>query len=1244
MKKTVLTLSLAALGYMGAYAAYEEQVKVAKDEIFNGYVVKKIWLENYEIPQVTISGINYKDGVALPVEALPSDPQRFDIVLGKERKRPFALVRVPAFHAEGEKVQQLASFTLQVTEKAVAPTNNAAAKTTADNSPLATGAWYKIAVSQTGLHKIDYNLISKLGAGGSISSANIRVFGDGGNMLPEDNSVARKSNLTENAIWVNDGGDGVFNEGDYVIFYAKGPTGWTADMTNKVFTHTKNLYEDKGYYFLNFDVAASKRVNAVESDANPNVTVTSYNDYALYENDINSPLQYGKTWWGEDFGTQGSKVNNRSFDIDLGSVPGDASFRTVMGCRSAGYSQFTIAHNGQTVGTYSLGPMSTDDYGSPMTTEDAKWNSSGISGNQNIKLTFQPGAGDGTGYLDFIEVNMRKSLAFGGNAITFRDINSVSASNIASYQLANADGNTQVWDVTDPWEPVRINGTLSGSTYSFSRKADVLHEFAAFKSTDLPVPEPAGKVDNQNLHGEELTDYIIVTHPNFLPAAEELANFHRQRSNMKVLVTTPQKIYNEFSSGRQDISGIRDFVRMFYDRAGTDTAQMPKYLLLFGDASYDYKDRVSNNTNFVPTFESAQSLNNLGNYCGDDFFGFLDDNENIEKTGIANTLDVGVGRLPVKSLEEANNFVNKVKHYKSPASLGAWRLSATIIADNEDGAGPHMEDGEIMDATVQTNSNIYNATKVYQDAIPMVSTPGGTRAPEANKMINDQVFKGTLLLNYSGHGNTEVLSHERIITQDDWNSWKNFDKMPFSVTATCDFGQFDQPQYVSAGEQIVLKKDGGVISAVTTVKLVYQSPNRILNKDYLDAQFQHINGKWNTFGDAFRIGKNKTYSKASTAEGDILNFRKFSLFGDPALEPNFPEYFIYTENVIQGATNKQVDTINALGEYIVNGYVGDINGNILSDFNGRADIIIFDKPRTLKTLTNINKTFTVRNNIIYKGKATVTNGKFSVAFIAPKDINYDFGKGKVSYYAENGKTDAAGADFNYTVGGFSDYPVTDNNPPKVRPFIEDSLFRNGGLTGPNTLLYAILEDETGINVSGNAVGHDLTAVLDGKVQEAFILNDYYETEPNTYKRGYVNFPMTGLAEGRHRLVVKAWDVNNNSGEGVVDFEVANGQMMKVQQLMNYPNPFHDVTHFVFEHNHPDEYMWAEINIYNTAGVLMRTIRQNFYPSSSRSKEITWDGTDNNGAKIASGVYIYRMSITTDTGTKDSAYQKLVFIR
>jgi hypothetical protein len=306
--------------------------------------------------------------------------------------------------------------------------------------------------------------------------------------------------------------------------------------------------------------------------------------------------------------------------------------------------------------------------------------------------------------------------------------------------------------------------------------------------------------------------------------------------------------------------------------------------------------------------------------------------------------------------------------------------------------------------------------------------------------------------------------------------------------------------------------------------------------------------------------------------------------------------------------------------------------------------VIFDKARTVKTLTAINKTFSVRNNIIYRGKATVTNGKFSVAFITPKDINYEMGKGKLSYYAENGVTDAAGADFTVSVGGYSDHPVLENNPPVVRPYIGDSLFLNGGLTGTNPLLFAILEDETGINVSGNAVGHDLTAVLDGNTESPFILNDYYETETNTYKRGYVNFPMYNLAEGRHRLTIKAWDVNNNSGTGSVDFEVANGSIMKVQKLLNYPNPFRDKTHFIFEHNHPDEVLYAEINIYNTSGVLVRTIKDAYQAGSGRSKEMEWDGTDNNGAMLQSGVYIYKMMVTSENGAKDMAYQKLVIAR
>lgn len=1244
MKKVVFAITLFAAFSATETRAEKHDFSVSKGEITNGYVVKKIWLQSYAMPKIVLEYASYADADQMPADAYPCKADNFDIVLGKDRKRPFALVRVPAYTGTAGAIKRISSFTLDITETET--TKPAALKTTAASTPLATGNWYKIAVPETGVYKVDYDfIVSKLGVDASkISPSNIRVFGNGGNMLPENNAIARKADLTEVAIWVNDGGDGVFGQGDYVVFYAVGPTKWTLNTDGKTFSHAKNLYEDKAYYFLNFD-ATGKRLAAQQGSLTANTNSTSYNDYYVYENDLNNPAKYGKNWVGEDFSTLAGKTDNRTIEFDLGTLNDDASFRMVLASRGdASPNNFTITRNGMSVGTHQLGSSAWNDDAPPMVTKEVKWTDGNASGKNTLKISFVPARTDITGYLDYVEVNTRKALAYNGSAFVFRDAYTTGAGKITSYRISNADANLQVWDVTDANNAVKMNGTLAGSEYQFVQDATTLHQFVVVSGGSAAVPEYAGRVDNQNLHAHDAVDYVIVAAPEFVPAAEELADFHRQHNKYRVLVTTPQHIYNEFSSGSQDISAIRDFVKMFYDRAGNDVNEMPKYLLLMGDASYDYRNRISNNTNYVPTFESQQSFDRIASYSGDDFFGFLDDNEDIENTNIANTLDIGVGRFPVKTLEEARGMVNKVKIYKSPSSLGPWRISTTLVTDDEDNAGPHMEDGEIMDTTITYRSNLYNSNKIYLDAVPFVSTPGGARAPQANKSINDQIFKGTLLLNYNGHGNIDVLAHERIITQDDYSKWANLNKLPFMITATCDFGQFDQPQFVSAGEQIVLKKDGGAIASLTTTQLVYQDPNRIINKDFLDAQFDRENGKWHTFGDALRIGKNKTYSVAGTSSSYIVNFRKFALLGDPALTPNFPEQYIYTESIKDGITGQPVNTLSALGSYTVDGYVGDENKQILGGFNGRVTLIIYDKPRTVKTITAINKTFKVRNNIIYRGKATVTNGKFSVSFIAPKDINYEVGKGKISYYAENGLIDGAGFDTTYKIGGYSDNPILEKNPPIVRPYIGDSMFVNGGLTGSNSLLFVVLQDETGINVSGNAVGHDLVGILDDNVESPFILNDYYETEANTYKKGYVNFPMTGLANGRHRLTVKAWDVNNNSGEGTVDFEVADGKLVKMQKLSNYPNPFKDKTHFVFEHNHPDEYLYSEIYIYTMDGRLVRTLKQVYEAGAGASRELVWDGTDASGATLPSGVYLYKLQIVAENGAKDIAYQKLVIAR
>jgi hypothetical protein len=714
---------------------------------------------------------------------------------------------------------------------------------------------------------------------------------------------------------------------------------------------------------------------------------------------------------------------------------------------------------------------------------------------------------------------------------------------------------------------------------------------------------------------------------------------------MRVLVATTNQVYNEFSSGAQDIGGIRDMMRYFYFTAGSDQSRMPRYLLLFGDASYDYKNRIPSNSNYVPTYESNESLSVERSYTVDDYFGFLDDNEDIGDFNMVNTLDIGVGRIPVASPAAAEEAVDKIMNYTSAASLGPWRMNNTFIGDNEDNAGEHLANAEEIAGTIDIATPFSNDSKIYLDNLPFVSTPGGQRCPDANKAINDQIFKGTFLINYTGHGSTTTLAHERILTKEDFNTWKNFNKLPFMITATCDYARYDNPAYVSNGESLILKKDGGTIAMLTTTGPVYAGINQQINLQFLWAQYTQRNGQWLTFGDAMREGKNATYKDTADAF-TLINFYRFSLLGDPALQPAFPKHRVRTDAITIMGTEEHADTMRALGSYTVNGHVEDVAGNLLSDFNGRAYVTIYDKQRivNLRTKeTHAFRSYQMRDNVIFKGLTTVTNGKFSCSFIAPKDMGYEFGEGKISYYAENGSTDAAGYDSGVVIGGFYDGALPDNDAPVVKPFIGDTLFRDGGITGPNTLLYVQLSDHSGINVSGNGVGHDLTAILDGDEQHPYILNDYYQTEPNTYQRGHLSFPISGLSDGPHTLRVRAWDVYNNSGEGTVRFVVGSGGF-QIENLMNYPNPFSDVTHFVFEHNHPGESVKVQIAIYNTTGAPVRMLEQTFTPSGSHSNELTWDGTDGSGARLPSGVYPYRMILSTENGIQGSAYQKLVIVR
>lgn len=1212
------------------------------------YIVRKLPLRTAEMPQVEITG---KKFVAAEPRAADSVDLPVKLLLGNERKKPFLMVAVPARQKLGREALQ--SFTVVLKEKPAAFAPQALLKTTASNSPLSNGNWYKIAVDKPGLYKIDHDFLrNKLQISGNISSASLRLLGNGGAMMEEANAATPRPALPENNLWIQDGGDGKIDAGDYIVFWAPGPQSWKADTATRRFYHRKHLYEDKSYYFLSVEGGNSRPVPLIaDPPATANVNVDAYDCLDVIDEDVYNLGKIGKRWVGDEF-TGGSKT----YSFDYSNVVSPLQVRVNVAARNnGGREQFNVSLNGTPLGSPTL-DLVADPGDVPCLSSLIDQPVSIGSGPAAITISFTPYKTGSRGYLDFIEITGRRSLIFRGGFLTFRDVQSVGAGHKARFTLQNASAQLQVWDVTDPWNAIRMAGTLQGGSYVFNSDAGQLREFVAFDGSSYGTPSVVGKVSNQNIVGAPDADYLIVAHAPFLEEANRLAEWHRNQNNYRVQVVTPAQVYNEFSSGSQDIGGIRDYARYFYDRAGSDSSNIPRFLLLFGDASYDYKDRISSNTNFVPVFQSSESDVVIYSYTTDDYYGFLDAGEDAEGSNVYNVLDIGVGRFPVKTLEEARRLVDKIIYYKSPATLGPWRLSGTLVADQEDRAGTHLANSEDVSALVGAVSPAFSQNKIYMDGYPIVSTPAGDRMPDVNAQINNQIYKGTQFLNYTGHGGIRELAQERVLTFDDFNRWKNLDKMPFMITATCDFAQYDRPEFVSAGEALMLKPDGGMIALLTTTQAVYAFSSRVLNNNYIQKQLAQHNGIWTPFGEAIRQAKNETYITTlqfyggTTSWADLLNYRKFTLLGDPGLSPNLPArlHAVRTDSVIETATGLPTDSISALGSYVLKGSVTTPAGSTDLSFNGRVSVVVYDKARqnsvTVKFPSSFQREYESRNNTVFRGRANVVNGQFSIPFVVPKDLNYAMGSGQIQYYVENGTTDAAGADTSLKVGGSSRFPVSDDKPPVVRAFIGDSLFHDGGLTGSSTVIYGILEDETGINVSGNAIGHDLIAVIDGKESEPYVLNDYYESAPNTYKRGFVRFPVSGLSDGMHTLKIKAWDMANNSGEGSIRFRVGNGNVMEIQELINYPNPFRDYTRFRFEHNHPDETLTGEVQIYSTAGELLRTLRETFISTGSHSSEIGWDGTNDMGAPLPSGVYIYRITISTAKKSEALGYQKLVITR
>lgn len=1178
--------------------------------------------------------------------ALSSLSHRIDIQYDVHyyRKQPIAtLYFIPLIKNAQGGIEKLLSAELKIDFVPRANRRSGASGNFAANSVLASGNWYKFGVTENAIYKLDFNFLSSLGINPAhIDPRNIRIYGNGGGMLPEENAAFRYDDLQENAILVIGESDGKFDPGDFILFFARGPHQWYYDALTQRFQHLTHVYSDKYYYFLTTDLGPGKRVTSLPSLSNPNVIVTSFDDFAHYEKDEYNFLASGREWYGDLFNFS---INSRdfSFSFPYADIASPAYIRLGLAARSIyAPSTFTIKANGQTIITENIGtvtPNYTDSYAQQKTASAVF----PASDNLSLQIAFSSPSPSAEGYINFIEINVRRNLIMTGDQLLFRDKEAIAAGNRGLFRLQNVNSSIRIWDVTQPIDVKSVSYSLNGNNAEFVAAKDTIREYVAFYETgNFATPVAVGKITNQNLHGIGQPEMVIVTHQEFFSAANSLASYHLQRNNVRsVVVVKTDEIYNEFSSGTQDISAIRDFMRMLYVRAGNDDNLMPRYLLLFGAASYDYKDRIAGNHNYVPTYESPSSLNPISSFCTDDYFGCLDITEGGSLIDNNDFIDVAIGRLPVRNITEAQAMINKIITYQSPQSLGSWRNELCYVADDEDN-NLHLIDAEKLTSYVSNNYPAYNINKIYLDAYTQVSIPGGSRYPDVKDDINRKIFSGALMINYIGHGGVNGWAHERILDATDVASWRNINRLPLFVTATCEFSKYDDPAVFSVGEQVLLSSRGGAIALVTTVRLVFASANYSLNSAFHQYLFTPINNRMPTIGEVIMQAKNSILLTS-----DDANLRKFVLLGDPAVKLNYPINQAATTSVT-GIRSQITDTLRALSKITITGEVLDPYGNRMTNFNGVVYPTVFDKAATIQTLRNDPTSnianFQLQKNIIYRGKASVNNGSFTFSFVVPKDISYSYGFGKISLYAENGTIDAHGYNDQIVVGGIADSFAIDNQGPMIKIYMNDEKFAFGGLTDESPLLLVKLEDEHGINTVGSGIGHDITAVLNQNTRNTYVLNQYYQAELDNYQKGEIRYPLSRLSEGRHNIRVKAWDVYNNSSEEYTEFVVSTSAKLALNHVLNYPNPFTTSTRFMFEHNKPGQPLFVQVKIFTVSGKLVKTIQRDIFSESYRIDDIYWDGRDDFGDPIGKGAYIYKLEVRTEDGSSAHRFEKLVILK
>lgn len=1107
------------------------------------------------------------------------------------------------------------------------------------------GKWVKLSFNKSGIYKVTFEDLESWGLmPNQVSENNFHLLGIQGEILSSLNPDSVISQSEEIPMQLVLGSDKQWGSGDYFLFYVSSSSGFSVKSSG--ISHYKNIYTPKTQMMFGFNNRPGKRIAWRESSESPTEFISKSTWTYVHDSDIVNLNAMGRVWLGERLGNE---TLNRNFSISLPTGIDTVEVQVATGSVIEESAATLITSVNSLKDTLNLSPLSIGTY------DTYKYNLRNYRiavNNQRLDLALRlirPNSKSSL-YLDYFRCTGIREIVFNGTPLVLMDHRWLSMNRAVGIKFQNSTSvPVKFWDISNPMEPQEWKITATGSDNVVVLPADITKsQFIVFDESNVFSPKFEGIVSTSSVFKNNNTPaLLIITHESLLEAANRLAEHRRNTQNISVQVLTSQQIYDEFTGGQPDLIALRRCIRWMKTISDRNLGNF-KYVTLMGAASYDMLDKISNNTNRVPIYQSFGHSPAII-FCLDEYIVYTEARQGDPEISRSDKLGVSVGRIPARTLEEANGFVDKLIRYDSNKSLGPWRNNIVFTSDDVDQVweSEFVLQSEEYSKFITKNNPSVKINKIYADAFKQMVNGNSERYPEFTNTLNKRMSEGSLFINYQGHGGEKGLGQESLLDIPTIKSWKNEYRMPVLFTATCEFTKYDNPNFQSAGELAVLNPWGGAIASLTTTRLVYVPSNSAINRAFWTQYgFPGPNDPIPTVGDVFQKLKNRP----NKTDDD----KKFALLGDASMKLAFPEHLILVDSVQEKPVDSFKDTLKAFEIVTIKGHIQERGKSLMAQFDGNLWVTIFDKPTTQFTLDNDNNGSTInfeeQNSVIYNGQVTVNDGRFTLVFVVPKDISYQVGLGKAIFYAHNNNTDATGG-WDFLLGSSLKLLSSDTIGPKVNAYLQDTTFISGTAVSENVDFVARIYDENGINATGSGIGRDMVLIIDeGTEQEQnLVVNQYFQYDVNSFTRGTLVVPVSGLTPGRHTFRCKVWDIYNNFGTDNTDGIVTPGRTLTINNHGVYPNPITQQSKLWFSHTLPGEDLEIRWQIVSLTGQIL-TSGNVLMESSFSSPIINLDGIfptttmeiNDKSTKVSSGIYFYKIFVSSTDGLQTSVGGKLIY--